>query len=63
VIVSAPPQSSDCEEELDPASLECKRDPLVNYVWLEGGLVEVILATPKLWIYHVMLVSAQITHH
>ena len=26
-------------------------------MWLEGGLVEVILATTKWWVYHVILVS------
>ena len=26
-------------------------------MWLEGGLVEVVLATTKWWVYHVILVS------
>lgn len=53
-------QSSDCEEELDPASWSAKGDTLLEFLWLEGGFVGVILAAPKLWVKRVMLVSVRI---
>ena len=67
-VIGSTPNQEIVKRELDPALQSAKGDTLVNCSWLEGGLVRLILATPKvmgssLWCLLVRESSPHKTRH